>query len=469
MMERKNIDRLFQERFKDFEQKPDDAVWKKIEAQLEKEDRKIAPIIPLWAKFSGVAIAALVLLSLILFNNNTTNSIPTNVNTVTDTNTSNDEISAGTENTNKSSNTTQNPSVAKSETNNKVVTQDNNANTLIPNKKQKRNTTTQQTRHTLTALNSKKDLSNSTNNEQKNVTNDQSLNNSSEKGFALADSIPLEEDLATLTEEEALKELKKDTPEEENGEDDDKNKGNKKKWSVGPSIAPVYYNSLSNDASSIASEFNGNTKAGNVNLSYGLEVTLALNKKWSLRSGINKVDLGYQTNNVAFTVDGFSSQSISSINYNHNASPMTIENNVLNQPDGSSQYLSILETNARSEKYVGSMTQNISYIEVPMEVSYALLSKKIGVNIIGGLSTLFLNSNEILLQSDNITTEVGTANNINNINFSTNIGLGVHYGLSKKLLFNLQPMFKYQLNTYSDNNNFKPYTLGLYTGLSFKF
>jgi len=57
MSERKNIDKLFQEKFKDFEMEPSEQMWPRIEAKLkEKKDRKI---IPFWWKLSGVAATLL--------------------------------------------------------------------------------------------------------------------------------------------------------------------------------------------------------------------------------------------------------------------------------------------------------------------------------------------------------------------------------------------------------------------------
>ena len=53
MKDKKNLDRLFQEQFKDFEQIPPEIVWKNIEAELTKKRKR--RIIPLWYKLSGVA------------------------------------------------------------------------------------------------------------------------------------------------------------------------------------------------------------------------------------------------------------------------------------------------------------------------------------------------------------------------------------------------------------------------------
>mgnify|MGYP000439299590 CR=1 FL=1 len=77
MKEEKNIDRLFQEKFKDFNAKPSAKVWANIEKEL-KEDKERTPfIIPLWYKIGGIA-AALALVfwfSQPLLTTDTTNTI----------------------------------------------------------------------------------------------------------------------------------------------------------------------------------------------------------------------------------------------------------------------------------------------------------------------------------------------------------------------------------------------------------
>ncbi len=116
------------------------------------------------------------------------------------------------------------------------------------------------------------------------------------------------------------------------------------------------------------------------------------------------------------------------------------------------------------------LIQNISYFEVPLELKYAVLNKKFGVNLIGGFSTLFLGNNDITAQASNFSETLGEANNLSSVSFSTNVGIGFDYKISRKFKFNIEPMFKYQLNPYTDSSvNFRPYYLGVYTGLSFKF
>ena len=48
MSDRKNIDRLFQEKFKDFDPEPGNDVWGKIEGRLDSQGRKTRKVIPIW-------------------------------------------------------------------------------------------------------------------------------------------------------------------------------------------------------------------------------------------------------------------------------------------------------------------------------------------------------------------------------------------------------------------------------------
>ncbi|OXA69338.1 hypothetical protein B0A61_00600, partial [Flavobacterium aquatile LMG 4008 = ATCC 11947] len=58
MKENKNIDRLFQEKFRNLDVNPPEDVWENIELRLrKKKDRKV---IPFWLKISGIAAAFII-------------------------------------------------------------------------------------------------------------------------------------------------------------------------------------------------------------------------------------------------------------------------------------------------------------------------------------------------------------------------------------------------------------------------
>lgn len=475
MSNKRNIDRLFQEKFKDFEASPSKDLWKDIEAQLDnkKKDRKV---IPFWWKLGGIA-AGLALLITIGYTARQTDSSANPVE-VTDTeNKAPDSFVNGSENTEGAivntnndslidnvnpadkteartpvhdSNTT-NSSISKpykkkqeeayairqdkenhitNNTKEGIAATQTQSNDVLQNKKTGRNINKEDSKTLKNPLNKPE--------EQKEVV---AVNDTNDGKMSIFDAIEKEKEVVA-------------------------NQGRKNKWSLNPTIAPVYYNSFSGN-SPIHSQFDGNNKSGNINMSYGLNIAYQINDKLSIRSGLNKVDMGYNTNNVEFSPASFNAEVITNIAFANESTRLNVSND-LNKGMISTALETPLKTNA---VYDGSMNQQFGYIEVPLELKYRVLDKKLGVNLIGGVSSLFLTDNNISLEgTDGLRTKMGEAVNLNSTNFSTNFGIGFDYKFSNRFLINMEPMFKYQLNTFSSGNNgFKPYTLGVYTGFSFRF
>jgi hypothetical protein len=259
---------------------------------------------------------------------------------------------------------------------------------------------------------------------------------------------------------------------------------NLRRWTIAPNASPVYYNSLAN-GSPIGTAFVDNSKTGDVNLSVGVNVGYDVTKRLTVRSGIHRVNYSYSTNDVAIVPsintgttpvsanDGFGTNgainNITNIAFTQNAATYSLRDKQVTTINGEFEQ-ALLDTSIRQAQIEGSLNQRMSYIEVPIELKYAVLDKKVGINLIGGVSTLVLTENSIVLESPSLSAELGEATNINDVSFSTNIGIGVDYKISEKLEFNLEPMLKYQLNTFSGNTgNFRPYSVGVYTGVSFRF
>ncbi|MBE0392064.1 hypothetical protein [Flavobacterium sp. PL002] len=233
-----------------------------------------------------------------------------------------------------------------------------------------------------------------------------------------------------------------------------------KKWEIAPNIAPIYLQS-SAGGSPIDNNLSENAKTADKTMSYGIGIKYALNRKIALRTGINKVVLGYNTNDVYYSA-GFASNNMANITYSPTAAV---------ELKSATQYNSFSPTEKEIQQTnLGSINQKMGYYEFPLEVSYALLNKKIGVSIIGGFSTLFLNENSIALESAQANISLGEANNLNKVHVSSNFGIGFKYQFLKSFQFNFEPMVKYQLNTFSKNDNdFKPLFIGLYSGVSYRF
>ena len=558
MKENKNIERLFQEKYKDFEAIPPQESWDLIASRLQ-EKKKKKRIIPIWFRYSGIA-ASLFLIGTLIWNysftNNPNEHLTSPENTIVDrdgniinkkdANSSIDNAvvydaklnqqksDANLENSTKNENQLENAStfyknsidskiqknssksnavvnnntiqkynepkaVSKRKSNKKYNNQLNvfkNSNDVVVDIAQKNNskrkskyktnkknssvieneillennTIVNDDKKEKTSVNKEKidaffekELSNSTivnNNHNDSIANKTILSNGVVENEIITQDSTLVAEVAV--EPNPLEELLK---EKEDGKNEDEKEEKRSKWAISTNASPVYFNSLA-EGSSIDEQFNSNSKNYTTTLSYGIAGSYAINDKLSLKTGVNSINLSYNTNDVLFEsrmreVDN----NIPTISRNANASNMVFssKNGTINEISGDVENV-IIDNN------IGSLKQNISYIEVPLELSYKLIDKKFGVEIIGGMSTLFLNQNNISLVTNGLEMEVGSANNLNNIHFSSNVGLGFKYSFWKSFNANFQPMFKYQINTFNQNSgNFKPYFIGLYSGISFSF
>jgi len=474
MKNTKNIDELFKEHFKNFEATPSPQVWGKIEAQLkEDDDRKI---IPLWMKLGGVAalIALLFTVGNSIFNssnNNTTSPIVTEDTTEINTKNKLQKDYILNDNTNKTSEETHsnNKSIVDKT---RIASENTKQNVSEIENSILNNTTSVKSsdKVRIVKVEENKIVPNYNN---KDLINKETVINSNKKeAVASEEHISKSATSENETSETIVEENKKSIFDaiNENSEEDvavnTKNKKPDNRWEVAPNVGPVYYSSLS-EGSSIDPAFSDNPKNSDLTISYGVNVSYNLNKRLSIRSGISNVNLSYSTSGLDLGT-GPVAASTSSIDYptRGNVTIVVDKGSLVNQnPDGVFGDVSPKSTSGEV-----ILSQNISYYEMPLELKYAVLNKKFGINIIGGFSTLVLENNEISVDAGDFNDVLGEANNLSSLSFTTNLGLGFNYSFSKKLMFNIEPMFKYQLNPYTDSSvDFKPYYIGIYSGLSFKF
>ncbi|NNE32407.1 MAG: hypothetical protein HKN40_08565 [Winogradskyella sp.] len=517
METKKNIDRLFQEKFKDFEVAPNDAVWDRISESLPNTKKK-RRVIALWWQIGGVAavIALLLTVGVSVFSPNDAIDLPI-VNT--DINTSNKTIDEskklpkdkeGNEtirmvDSEQDGNVEEETSSVKEKTISKQLfapnkTQTNDlANT--PNKgDEATETQTQQifnnpvikNNNTNVAATIDKDKQAIKNSETSNLANESEIKSEIEKTLDNKRSaVAINEQDDNTSENrtdsnnnsessgndksndasELIESSKKQSIEDAIAQNTDnplieKEEENQSRWSVAPNVAPVYFSSMG-QGSSIDRQFNENNKSSDISMSYGIAGTYAISDKLKVRAGVNRVDLNQRTTDVfAFSgaetaLRGIDAQ-FSNITFNNGVQSVSLmSSKMLNSATVPELFIT---------KEAGNVDQRFGFIEVPLELEYSLLDQKFGINVIGGFSTFFLNNNEIYADIEGNSTLIGKANNINSTSFSANFGLGFDYNLSKQWNLNLEPTFKYQLNTFNNTSgNYKPYFIGVYTGLSFKF
>lgn len=527
MDNKKHIDRLFQEKFKDFEAAPSDAVWERISENLPVKKKK-RRVIALWWQIGGVAaiIALLLTIGNSVFNTDGENAedfpiVNTNTNE-NDTKSENNDASPNKKSSTldtiegKTTKVVNTNTDAENETHLKAIRTDK-PEKQTPLNQQANPHYSKQKQDALVNHPTAGELNKATKKQDKSVTN----SNENDKTLVAEQkplNSPLNTDGKTLLKSETerkstikntLKQRESDiaentstdktntdtskpettnlensasenplieTPEEhtienaiaensktidEEGKEDERNR-----WSIAPNVAPVYFSSLGK-GSSLDKQFNDNSKSSDINMSYGIAGSYAISKKLKIRAGVNRVNLNQVTADVfaytgAETAARGADAEFANISFKDGTSHVSLMSSKM-MDRGSAPELF-------NAKIAGNIEQKFGFIEVPVELEYRLLDKRFGVNVISGFSTLILSDNEIYADVNGSTTLIGEANNINSTSFSANFGLGMDYNFSNQWQINLEPTFKYQINTFNNTTgDFKPFFIGVYTGLSFKF
>ncbi len=510
MNKRKNIDKLFQEKFQDFEINPPEFIWENIEEKL--KEKKKRRVIPFWWWSSG--IAALFVIGLFIWNSNTNQIINSNNNVVIDENRGNQnikeklddnnnnsendilkktekikqnkEVIVATENKNNSENKNQETNKTQSEIQQKQHNVlKNNSGTIFKNNEAIASKTKHKKSKFTKTSNDVSEIKNTFENNNNSLAENNSVVNKKEKNSSIlienqnmlktennivSDKIAMknQDNIATKGEitfprdSTAIATVEKNELEELLNEKERKIAKEQKlnRWQVTPNLAPIYFGSFEN-GSPLDNALDENTKSYSNNISYGVAVDYSISKKVKIRTGINAITVDYNTNDIAFF-------------QNNNARMMrnidpTVQGSLI-------EIIPIKNVNTtafnrvQSEQSLGVLNQRMGYIEMPFEVSYKLLDNKFGVEVIGGMSTLFLNKNEVFLEADGMNMKIGEATNLNPFHLSTNFGVGFNYGFLKNFQARIEPTFKYQLNTFTrDSQNFKPYIFGIYSGISYRF
>lgn len=519
MSERKNIEHLFQEKLDNYTCIPPEEVWIGIETELNKKKEK-RRVIPFWWKISG--IAALFVLGYSLYttttNNSENNSLPNNKSVV-----GNENVKPNTTNSeNNISKEIENQIEVKKESVSNAIAEDKNnenkeesmATTVVINNRKSEETSNttksdankgkikvakhksnsiispsneqlanysktnkeEKTPNKQTIISSKNEsfaqtnnnVNHSQNNTEKSILNENKTIAETSKNNTKTDKTALEKQLSTVKKDVIKKEdstsiakVELNAMEELLKEKEEKSAQKQKinRWRVTPNLAPIYFGSFTN-GSPIDESLSENQKTYNTNMSYGLNVDYAVTKKIKIRTGVNVFSVDYDTQGIVFYQDT-NAQMMRNISPTQQGMYIQIKplNNVSTQLD-----------RVVSERFDGVLNQRMGYIEMPVEMTYKLFGRRLGVDLSGGFSTLFLNKNEIFLQSDGYVRKIGTATNLNNIHFSTNFGLGFNYAIFKNFDARIEPTFKYQINTFSsDAGSFNPYIFGIYSGISYKF
>lgn len=213
-----------------------------------------------------------------------------------------------------------------------------------------------------------------------------------------------------------------------------------KKFYIDVFASPTVYGYFTK-GSTLDTRLDSLLKKSEITISYGIGLTYDLTEKVSVRIGYSKVRISYITKNVAVNIPNYNG-----IEYIPNVSNQTI-----------------YAASNDSEKM--DVTQKISYTEIPFEVKYKFLDKKIGMKSSVGISYLLLDENKVSITTNNgYSQNIGKTNNLSGTSLSVNFGLELDYQLFKNTKIFVEPILNYQIKAFS-NSDFTPYIFGIHTGI----
>ncbi|MGQ8335938.1 hypothetical protein ACUNWD_05255 [Sunxiuqinia sp. A32] len=261
------------------------------------------------------------------------------------------------------------------------------------------------------------------------------------------------------------------------------NQGNN--WQIAAMVAPAYSVNQTSYQSSYASNMSIPGSKDNLSLGGGLAVEYKAGKRLSIQSGFyysqleqgssnaglsrNNVDNIVESDNAGYFFNSAAVQ-VKSDQVFLNASAGIIEVDELpteavigNSLEAKTTEDAVLLTSA-------DFQQNFEYVEIPFNLRYKLIDGGFDISLLGGFSTNFLIGNDVYLTNGE-KERIGETKNMNKLSYSTTIGMGLDYGISDHISVRLEPQIKYYLGSLNNSSavNFKPYTIGIYTGLSYRF
>jgi hypothetical protein len=116
------------------------------------------------------------------------------------------------------------------------------------------------------------------------------------------------------------------------------------------------------------------------------------------------------------------------------------------------------------------LSEKLNYYEIPVECYYIISdNKKIGIDAFAGISTHFMQKTKVFATSiEGQKIAIGKATNEVKIMETLNIGLVFNYPITKKLKLEITPIFKNQFQIQKINNDFKASTFNANAGLTYK-
>ena len=256
-------------------------------------------------------------------------------------------------------------------------------------------------------------------------------------------------------------------------QDRPEDKTNTSRWSIGGSFAPVYaYRNIQINAEELPPDVNPDMSYYNdseepmYSYSGGVDLTVQMKNRWEFQTGLYLSNLGHVNQDVvAYEVEGVkdlmkTSSSTGMIRIVTSSLPEEFVDN------------SVRRDSLTDAVYISSnIRQSFTFLELPLLVRYSLLDKRFGLNLTGGFSPGIMTDYNAQFTYEGEHIDLNNESDFYNMILNSQVGLGIHYRITGSLSINLDPAFKYSLNSIRKDHSiqYHPYSISVFTGVRYSF
>lgn len=252
------------------------------------------------------------------------------------------------------------------------------------------------------------------------------------------------------------------------------------RWTISAMATPNYFSSVSFGKNEASNDLVNDEKPA-TSYTGGMAFSYNVNKRISVQSGIYYSSVGQKVTGISsfsgfqnyYDIKGGSEFSIQT----SSGTIVSTNNDIFLRDNIAARVLSkytidSFDPSKADLTYLNNyVTQNFNYLEIPILLKYKAIDRKIDINFTGGISYNMLVGNSAFAYVSGVKRSIGKTEGLSPVNFSSSLGMGFEYNLSKKTSFSLEPTFRYYLTPLGGlvGSSIHPYSFGIFSGLSYKF
>ncbi len=259
-------------------------------------------------------------------------------------------------------------------------------------------------------------------------------------------------------------------------------------WKIGVGVTPGYSSHVVNHTESYSQNMTYSIENGNGNIGGGFSVQYKTSKKLRIESGVYYAQNGQTSNNtgqlfanretadyaMAASEKSMFSNSISVSNGNMAMNSTAGVIVMSGTPKGAEINTELDALNSQFSNSLvsdGEFSQVFDFVEIPLYLRYRVLDSKFGIELVGGVNAGVVVGNNAYIDNSYGLQNIGKTEDISTINLSGTVGVGMNYALGKHISVAVEPRLNYYFTSINSNPeiDFRPYRIGIFTGLYYEF